>query len=134
LGPPFEDGAGFWIIRETCQKPHLVLTLLEQIPHHWHLYFLLLRPSRASFYAMSITTTLCPQSYGFHITVLSTLLLFALSKPVHPHQKHTRLFIVGTHGKELVPRMCLWWRWAESNRRPEHLSLCFIQQYPIINI
>ena len=48
------------------------------------LRFLLLRPSRASFYTMGIATTLCPQSYGFHIPELSTHLLVALSKLCRP--------------------------------------------------
>ena len=48
------------------------------------LLLLLLRPSRASFYTMGIATTLCPQSYGFHIPVLSTHLLVALSKLCTP--------------------------------------------------
>ena len=25
--------------------------------------------------------------------------------------------------------VCFWWRWGESNSRPEHLSSCFIQPY-----
>jgi hypothetical protein len=46
--------------------------------HRLHLLGLLLRPS-----------SLNPN--GFRIAVLSTLLLFALSKPVHPHQKQSSL-------------------------------------------
>jgi hypothetical protein len=41
-----------------------------------HLRFLLLRPGN-------------PNPNGFHITVLSTLLLFALSKPWQAHHKET---------------------------------------------
>jgi len=43
-----------------------------------HLLGLLLRPGS-------------PNPNGFRIAVLSTLLLFALSKPSHPHQKYTAL-------------------------------------------
>ena len=72
-------------------------------------------------------TTLC--------VVLSTLLLIALSKPSHPHHKRTNANTIKTtttpipkpvKSSMLVP---LWWRWRESNPRPEHLSHCFIQQF-----
>ena len=68
-----------------------------------------------------------PQSYGFHITVLSTNLLIALSKPSHPHQKYIATFVFAS--RILGSSIYFWWRWRESNPRPEHLSLCFKQQF-----
>lgn len=78
--------------------------------------------------------------YGFcsdYVRRLSCCLLcyLASSKPGHPHHKHTRYLhrtIVCyapalTTLLELAPRaisgylVCLWWRWAESNRRPKRL-------------
>ena len=60
----------------------------------WIFCFLVFLPQRAdqaaSAYVSSFADTCfasstgLPQSYGFRITVLSTLLLFALSKPVTP--------------------------------------------------
>jgi len=50
-------------------------------------------------------------------TVLSTLLLFALSKPVHPHQKHTNDNVSNRHltrGRisATSPHICIRWRCA----------------------
>ncbi len=28
----------------------------------------------------------------------------------------------------------LWWTWPESNRRPEHIFICFIQQYSYLTL
>ena len=50
---------------------------------HLHLSFLFLRPS-------------IPNPNEFHIPVLSTYLLFALSKPGHPHQKYIATFVFAT--------------------------------------
>jgi len=87
------------------------------------LRFLLLRPS-------------FPNPNGFHIPVLSTNLLFALSKPSHPHHKSTNANTTSTTTTPIAKLVkssfiliSLWWRWRESNPRPEHFSLCFIQQY-----
>ena len=71
------------MLSSTCKTP-MVLTQPSRNVSRLLLLLLLLRPSRASFYTMSIATTLCPQSYGFHIPVLSTCLLFALSKLCTP--------------------------------------------------
>ena len=52
----------------------------------------------------------------FDLVFTSTLtdslntVLVTLSKPVHPRQKHTQIC------------MCLWWRWGDSNSRPEYFS------------
>lgn len=63
-------------------------------------------------------------------------LLFALSKPMQPHQKRPTVNRKGipvlsqcTYGLHTTLCARLWWSWAESNRRPEHFWFYFIQPY-----
>ncbi len=55
--------------------------------------------------------------YG-HRLPCCLLCYLTLSKPGHPHQKHSHglSFRSQLHGQE-----CFWWRWRESNPRPECL-------------
>jgi len=55
------------------------------------------RRLRLRFFASS---TEFPQSYGFHITVLSTNLLVALSKPSHPQRISLNRYLVEVEGIE----------------------------------
>jgi len=55
-------------------------------------------------------------SFNIYSDELSTSILVTLSKPSHPHHKETL-------------NISLWWRWGESNSRPEYVSSCFKQPY-----
>ena len=76
---------------------------------------------------------------GSSPTPLSTWLLLALSKPGPAHQKYivkrTRVSRSKSPDQQthfcvvLAPAIYFWWTGRESNPRPEHILLRFIQRY-----
>lgn len=63
--------------------------LLRGISYPSGLYQAAMRKLSSFAFKFFASTTGSPQSYGFCFPELSTLLLFALSKPFHPQQQHT---------------------------------------------
>ena len=71
----------------------------------------------------------------FRIDRFSSFLLSALSKPGHPHHKKTNdkkiarpqniNILINRFSCQVI--VLLWWRWRESNPRPEHVSITFIE-------
>ena len=75
---------------------------------HWHLFLF-------DYYALS---------WRF-----SRFLLFALSKPRHPHQKHTSNTDHKGSLYDVYSPVYFWWTRRESNPRPEHLLTTFNEFY-----
>ena len=72
-------------------------------------------------------------SFNIFSDELSTSILVTLSKPSHPHHKKTwtQKNIISSVTTIIVIciAISLWWRWGESNSRPEYVSSCFKQPY-----
>jgi hypothetical protein len=111
--------SGFGYQANTASRPAVTFTLRPlnlKLPDAFLVAFIF----------VLLLTTICVE--------LSTLLLFALSKPVTPikstHKQillhHYHLYHRTISGEKRC--MCFWWKWGESNSRPRPVSLHFIQQ------
>jgi hypothetical protein len=86
--------------------------------HRLHLSSLLLRPGYPN--PTGFTFPCCPLCYSLPCRNLVT----PIKSTLKSESTDSVTVSLGTQ-----THRCFWWRWGESNSRPEHFSLCFIQQY-----
>ena len=78
------------------------------------------------FYFLRLSVSCCPLCYSLPCRNLVTPI-----KKRHAIQSILAIKLLLLHHTFYICayHILFWWRWGESNSRPEHLSLCFIQQF-----